>query len=252
LQSPLPDGGGAISRLPQHGREGVIIGQGLVELVVAHRGVALVETAEKRSPRRSADRGGRIVVSQSGARRGELVERRGSHRRQRSRLLASGLEEGTEIAVAEVVRQNEEDVRAGRSRRLPVNHTRQRAGDQEHDGESEGERTEKLVVHGRGDGLTECGRQGLDAKPKRGHETRRIPVYAKPNWLTVFNHLQLCSWRIESGHLLEKLFLGTEWPICHRQSSPEPAARKRRLKDEFSALCRPTSPRGKRRTCKDL
>ena len=44
LQAPLADGGGGVAGLPHHGAQRVVVFQLLVELVVAHVGVALVDT----------------------------------------------------------------------------------------------------------------------------------------------------------------------------------------------------------------
>ena len=52
LQPPLADGSGSIARGFQHRGQRVVVLQGLIELVVAHAGISLMNAGQQRPPRR--------------------------------------------------------------------------------------------------------------------------------------------------------------------------------------------------------
>ena len=85
LQAPLTDRRGRVARLTQYGGERVVVCDRLVELVVAHIGVALMHAREQRGPRGRADRRRTVVVRQARAFVGETVELRCEMRRPVSR-----------------------------------------------------------------------------------------------------------------------------------------------------------------------
>ena len=54
-QAPFADTGGLVASLPENGCDGVVLRQRFVELIIANRAMALIESLQERAARRSAD-----------------------------------------------------------------------------------------------------------------------------------------------------------------------------------------------------
>ena len=102
-EPPFADHRGAIARRPQHlGDRDVFGPQRNVLAVAANPGVTGVQPGHQRRPRRRADRAARVVLREPDAFAREPIERR---------RLEPRLPVGAEIAVAEIVGLNQQDVR---------------------------------------------------------------------------------------------------------------------------------------------
>ena len=76
MEPPFADRGGGVAGGAEDGGEGVVVAEGLVELVVADIGVALVDAVEEGAAGGGADGGGAVVVAELRALSGHLVEPR--------------------------------------------------------------------------------------------------------------------------------------------------------------------------------
>ena len=104
---------GVVSGGLEHGSHGVVVGQRLVELAVADVAVPLVASLQERGAGRGADRGGDVVVGQLRPLRGHAVDSGGVE------LLVAGLwvlPEAPQVAVAEVIDKDVDDVRLSGAR----------------------------------------------------------------------------------------------------------------------------------------
>src|ERR1039457_7713668 len=124
LQTPFANSRSCVAGLPQHGAERERVGEGFVELVAAHVGVALRQTGQQRSPRRSADCRAAIMLCQLHALARQRVNlRRGKERHttvmQRSTLV---LIKGANVAVTKIIAEDENNV--GFAHRLDRKSTR--------------------------------------------------------------------------------------------------------------------------------
>ena len=112
LQAPFADAGGGVAGVFQHAGEGVVVLQRLVELIVAHVGVALMHTQNQRRARGRADGRGAVMVAKLDSFFGQHVEigrLKGRHVRLAG-LTPFVLKEHADIADAQVVGQDEDDV----------------------------------------------------------------------------------------------------------------------------------------------
>ncbi len=112
LQPPFADGRRGVTGLAQHRGEGVIIFQGLVELVVAHIGVSLVDAQHERSAGRRAHRRRTVMMRQLHALRREGIEVRCQVPWLVAlvRRLAAILPEHAQITPAQVIGEDEQNV----------------------------------------------------------------------------------------------------------------------------------------------
>jgi hypothetical protein len=113
LQSPFANRRRRVTRAAHDCPQRVVILQRLIELIVAHIRVPLMDAQEQRSPRRRADRRGAVVMPQLHPFRRELVDirRRMPRLRTISFLASKILEKNAVIPVTEIVRQNKNDIR---------------------------------------------------------------------------------------------------------------------------------------------
>ncbi len=108
-QSEFADHAREITGRLQHRAEGVIAREGLVELIVANGAIPLMLAQQEGGPGRGADRGGCVMLAQNHAASRHPIQFRRGHARLRGR--AAVLIQHAEVAVAEVIRQNEQNIR---------------------------------------------------------------------------------------------------------------------------------------------
>ena len=109
LEPPLAKRGGGVARVGEDAGQRVVVREGFVELVVADVGVALGDAEHERRARRGADRRGAVGVGQQDA----LLGHRINVRRTVRGLIGAGagvLPQHAQVAVAQVVAEDEDDV----------------------------------------------------------------------------------------------------------------------------------------------